>query len=74
MRKFAKSAVGFEHPAQGNNHCGMCRHFIPDEQACRIVAGRVTAKDWCKKFTSKREARETAKADHLDKISAKSAY
>lgn len=67
MAKLAKSAVDFEHPAQGPNHCGECWHFMPPDE-CRIVMGRVTARDWCKRFDAKRGSREAARRRHLGDI------
>lgn len=46
--KFSKDRVGFEHPAQGPNHCGDCKYFLGGR--CAIVAGIVEAGDWCRKF------------------------
>jgi len=46
--KFSKERVGFEHPAQGPNHCGDCKHFLGGR--CAIVAGIVEAGDWCRKY------------------------
>lgn len=47
--KLAKTSVGYEHPAQGPNHCGLCRHFEP-KRSCEIVAGTIHREDWCRRF------------------------
>ena len=69
--KLAKSAVGFEHPARGPNHCGQCTHFVAADDACRIVQGTVTAADWCKRFKSKRASRAEKQSAHLNAIGGK---
>jgi hypothetical protein len=56
MAKEPKSAVQFEHPAQGPNHCGMCRHFS-SPHACELVAGTIARRDWCKLFKAYRKKR-----------------
>lgn len=48
---YTKAEVGFEHPAQGPNHCGDCVHFR--QGTCDIVSGRIEAGDWCRKFKMK---------------------
>jgi 8-oxo-dGTP diphosphatase len=48
--KLPKSAVEYEHPAKGPDHCGLCRHFDHAEAACELVAGAIATNDWCKKF------------------------
>jgi hypothetical protein len=52
-RKFTKKEVDFEHPASGMDHCADCTHFLKDAHACKIVAGKVLAGDWCQKFYAK---------------------
>jgi hypothetical protein len=70
MKKLAKIDVDFEHPAQGRHHCAECRHFDAPE-ACRIVAGRVLKRDWCKRFEDKRAHQEEARTRHLGAVGAK---
>lgn len=64
MKKLAKIDVDFEHPARGRHHCGECRHFDAPE-VCRIVAGRVLSRDWCKRFEDKQEHREAVKTRQI---------
>jgi hypothetical protein len=66
--KLSKSAVDFEHPAKGPNHCSQCRHFLPDQLACRIVAGHITGRDWCKRFLDKDKDREAKAERHYADI------
>ncbi len=70
MRKLAKLDVDFEHPARGRHHCAECRHFDAPEE-CRIVAGRVLSRDWCKRFEDKREHREAAASRHLGMVGSR---
>lgn len=52
--KFTKAEVGYEHPAQGRDHCRDCIHFeVERRHTCEIVAGRINGRDWCKKFEEK---------------------
>lgn len=48
--KFAKSEVGFEHPAKGPEHCLLCTHYRLAPRGCQIVTGIVLPGDWCKHF------------------------
>lgn len=50
--KYSKNLVGFEHPAQGNDHCLMCRHY--QGGVCEIVDGRIRPGDWCNQFSKRR--------------------
>jgi len=67
MKKLAKSAVAFEHPAKGPHHCSECRHFVSPGN-CRIVAGTISPRDWCKRFLDKRGARQAVRDAHLNSI------
>jgi hypothetical protein len=52
--KLTKDEVHFEHPAKGENRCGLCVYFIGNRtQLCKIVAGHVEGKDWCDRFEEK---------------------
>jgi hypothetical protein len=44
--KMSKVEAKFEHPARGPNSCGECVNFT--SPGCKLVAGDVAAKDWCK--------------------------
>lgn len=49
--KVAKSVAGYEHPAKGPDHCGICRFYEqikPDH--CSRVKGIIEAEDWCRLF------------------------
>lgn len=51
----SKSEVGYEHPAQGPNHCADCIHFeVKRPNGCEIVSGLIMPEDWCRKFSMKR--------------------
>ncbi len=65
--KLAKEDVGFEHPAQGRNHCSLCIHFDRQTRdSCEIVQGRVLARDWCLKFASISERRAAKVGEHMN--------
>lgn len=49
--KNSKSAVEFEHPAQGPHSCSECTHF--NENSCELVEGDIESQDWCKLFKAK---------------------
>jgi len=51
--KLAKSQVEYEAPAQGKDHCSLCRHF-KSPRACELVAGKIEPIDWCKLFERRR--------------------
>jgi hypothetical protein len=38
--------------SEGNarEHCGICKHFIKPDSACRLVTGHILARMWCKLF------------------------
>lgn len=68
--KFSKQAVGFEHPAQGPNHCGDCKHFLGGR--CAIVSGIVMAGDWCEKFEKENmKAKSPAELNKADSCEAR---
>jgi hypothetical protein len=69
--KLAKSAVGFEHPAKGSHHCSECQHFVAPD-SCRIVAGAISPRDWCKRFLNRRAARQATVDRHLNSIAGSS--
>lgn len=51
--KLPKSKVGYEHPAQGEDHCGECAHYQGRRQRfgeCGVVRGVVRKEDWCERF------------------------
>jgi hypothetical protein len=54
MLKDVKRAVGYERPAKGPDHCGICRNFRPP-QSCRVVYGDIHPEDWCKRFVKLEE-------------------
>lgn len=48
----AKDEVGFAHEPSGNEYCGNCNLFVPDEDgdgfgACAVVKGKIHACDYC---------------------------
>ena len=51
--KSTKASVGFEHPAQGPDHCSQCQHFDPNSHTCELVEGRILPRDWCRLWTKK---------------------
>jgi hypothetical protein len=54
-KKYAKSEVDYERPAQGMDHCSECVHFEVYlwKNKCEIVAGEILPGDWCSKFKRK---------------------
>lgn len=49
--KFEKSEVGFEHPAEGKDHCSQCMYFeVFGPKKCAIVTGVILPTDWCEEF------------------------
>ena len=54
--KVTKASVGFEHPAQGPQHCNGCKHFQPNSYTCERVEGRILPRDWCTLYEKKMAA------------------
>lgn len=53
-KKYAKSEVNYESPAQGESHCSQCVHFeVQTPRACEIVRGLIKPGDWCSRFKAK---------------------
>lgn len=51
MAKLSKVAVKFQHPAQGKDKCGDCKHYeVHGPEMCEIVAGHIESGDWCDRF------------------------
>ncbi|MFB6114117.1 MAG: high-potential iron-sulfur protein [Halodesulfurarchaeum sp.] len=53
----SKSAVGFQHSPNGEQHCGNCSLYVPDQNgdgygACTLVQGTIHACDWCSLWSS----------------------
>jgi hypothetical protein len=45
-------SVNYQHRPEGEEHCGNCEEFVPDEDgdgygACLLVAGKIHPCDWC---------------------------
>lgn len=57
-KKKPKSAVGYEHPADGVDRCADCKYFIRNgpqaNVACRKVEGVILPADWCRLFQRKK--------------------
>jgi hypothetical protein len=50
--KISKTAAEYEHPAKGDNHCGICEYFEQIEpDHCSRVRGVIKAEDWCRLFS-----------------------
>jgi hypothetical protein len=61
---YTKAQVGYQHPAKGEDHCGTCKHFeVRRKNGCEIVAGKILAGDWCKKYAEKRSEESTNTAE-----------
>jgi hypothetical protein len=53
--KLDHKAVGFEHPAKGDNHCSECTYWRGPVGQCSIVRPPVRGVDWCKEFEKREE-------------------
>lgn len=53
--KATKAAVDYTDDGTEREHCSICTHFIQGG-ACKIVAGRISPKGWCKRFELPRRA------------------
>jgi hypothetical protein len=53
--KFSHAKVGYEHPAQGKDHCSLCEHYLVRINAprCEIVKSPIRPNDWCERFEPK---------------------
>jgi hypothetical protein len=50
-KKLSHTAVGFQHPAKGPDHCSQCEHFVPGKPlSCELVKLPIHSNDWCEKF------------------------
>lgn len=71
-----KSQVGYESPAQSEDHCSECKHWRAPSR-CEIVSGVILPGDWCGRFVampakSRAQQQAMAIAEHSpDKLSAK---
>jgi hypothetical protein len=50
--KVAKTLVGYQDSPQGRQQCDNCQYFQPPN-ACKIVAGAISPKGWCKMWAKK---------------------
>lgn len=51
-----KDAVSFQHTPSGEQHCGNCGLFVPDQDddgfgACTLVKGKIHHCDWCNAYS-----------------------
>lgn len=54
VHKVTKSAAGYEDPAKGEEHCGICKFFEAIEpRHCSRVKGIIEAEAWCRLFKPK---------------------
>lgn len=58
----SKEAANYTEDGSPEEHCAICDHWRPrgtgDDGLCRIVAGYILAKAWCRHFTHVNEAAE----------------
>lgn len=52
----AKENVQYQHSPKGDQYCGNCSLYVPDENgdgfgACAVVAGKIHPCDWCNLYT-----------------------
>lgn len=49
--KVSKSTAGYENPAKGEEHCGICKFYEQIEpEHCSRVKGVIESVAWCKLF------------------------
>lgn len=58
-------AVNYQHTPNGNEYCGNCEEFVPDEDgdgygACLLVAGKIHACDYCDLYEGPYEGDDVA--------------
>jgi hypothetical protein len=50
--KMPKEQAKYQETPQGDKSCDKCRHFIADENACRLVEGEISPQGWCQLWTA----------------------
>lgn len=45
--KAKKAAVKYQDTPRGEKTCAGCRHFIADENACKLVEGEISPQGYC---------------------------
>ena len=48
--KTTKAIVNYQLTPNNGNRCGLCMHFIPATNECKIVDGSISPNGWCKFF------------------------
>ena len=56
MALTSKAAARYRDNGGRDEHCSLCRHFIPTGR-CKRVEGRISPRGWCKYFSQEVHAR-----------------
>lgn len=51
--KVKKEAVQYQEQAKGDQKCGLCLHFQPESNSCKLVEGQISPDGWCILWTKK---------------------
>lgn len=51
--KVKKEAVQYQQQAKGDQKCGLCLHFQPESNSCKLVEGQISPDGWCILWTKK---------------------
>lgn len=45
--KVKKEAVQYQKQPKGDQRCGLCLHFQPESNSCKLVEGQISPNGWC---------------------------
>lgn len=51
--KIAKQEAEYQGQPNGDERCGLCRHFVAADNTCRQVKGKVSPSGWCTMWVAK---------------------
>ena len=51
--KVKKEAVQYQEQPKGDQRCGLCLHFQPESNSCKLVEGQISPDGWCILWTKK---------------------
>ena len=61
LPKLSHEEVNYEHPAKGQDHCSICKHYEGD--GCDTVQDPIRGEDWCNRFDAAVRSRMIANKD-----------
>jgi len=53
--KLTKPHARYQDSPRNGDCCGDCRHFLPERDGCKLVAGDISPRGWCMLYAEQRD-------------------